>query len=241
MTGAFEGGEQHGKTARSRFHLTFPAGHPTFASPMAKDMPARSLRNPSPAHRRAACLGLGVLAAAFCTALTTGAAADLPCDGLRVMALGDFSLHTAGIAGQMTFVSCRITLHMGLGFYWPWTINYNVLGLAGREIRKPGDLIGGVVRARLFFYLLDNAPSKLWVSPFFQTGIGFRSWNGVERPIGLNAGGLTVGWTFLLPEQWLISAGAGAQYHTGYSNDSFRPPGFALFSPAIDLMVGRYW
>ena len=122
------------------------------------------------------------------------------------------------------------------GLYSPWTQNSNVLGI-GKEA-SPSDLVGAVVRTRVFFYPFAAAPAGLWISPFTQYGLGWATRGGEKRVGFVGAVGASVGYSFLLWKHLIAGLGFGAQYHAARIPGGEGKPSFGLFYPHLDVQVG---
>jgi hypothetical protein len=179
---------------------------------------------------------------AFATAVllastASAIAAEPPCTTRPNAIVADLGLHVINLGYQRT-LSCHVVVQSSAGLYGPWTVNSNVLGLGGGTQNPPGDVIGFVVRGRVFVFPLGHAPGGLWISPYMQGGpvVGTRA---NEKLVGpALATGLSVGWTFRLGERWLIGLGLGGQYHRASLAGSTARPGFSLFGPTVDINVG---
>ncbi len=148
--------------------------------------------------------------------------------------VADLGMHVVNAGYQQT-LGCSVSAQLSAGLYGPWTVNKNVLGLAGGE--RDDDVVGFVVRLRAFVYPMASAPVGLWLSPFVQTGpvVGTR---GPDRLDGAAfAVGLSVGWTWRLAPRWLLAFGLGGQYHRVAFAGSTARPGFSLPAPQLDLNV----
>ncbi len=176
---------------------------------------------------------LSPLAAAL---LAAPSAQAQPSCGERPNALvADLGMHVVNVGYQRT-LGCYLAAQASAGLYVPWNVNLNVLGL-GEEHDPPGDVAGFVARARVFVFPLGGAPAGLWVSPFAQGGV-VRGTRGGETLTGAAfAAGLSVGWTWRLGARWLLGLGFGGQYHTASFEGSAAFPGFARFSPTVDINV----
>jgi hypothetical protein len=176
------------------------------------------------------------LLAALASLLATRAAAAQDCVARPNAVVADLGLHVISLGYQRTR-GCVVTVQASAGLYSPWTVNSNVLGLAGADHDPPGDVIGFALRARAFVHPFGTAPGGLWVSPFVQAGPVRATVGGVASGGLAAAAGLSVGWTWLLGERWLLGLGLGAQYHTASFDGSAAFPGFARFSPTVDINV----
>jgi hypothetical protein len=174
---------------------------------------------------------------ALASLLSTRAAAAQTCVGRPNAVVADLGLHVINVGYQRT-LGCLVTVQASAGLYSPWTVNSNVLGLAGADHDPAGDVIGLVLRARAFVHPLGTAPGGLWVSPFAQAGPVSATRGGASLGGLAVAAGLSVGWTWLPGDRWLVGLGLGAQYHTARFEGSTAFPGFARFSPTVDINAG---
>lgn len=163
--------------------------------------------------------------------------AKAPCTEKPNAIVADLGLHVINIGYQRTF-GCYFVAQSSAGLYGPWTVNSNVLGLGGGEQNPPGDVIGFVVRGRVFVFPLGHAPGGFWISPYVQGGPVSATRSG-EKLVGpAFASGLSLGWTFRLGERVLLGLGLGGQYHrTAFAGSAARP-GFSLFGPTVDINLG---
>lgn len=169
--------------------------------------------------------------------LAGGAASAQPCARRPDAVVADLGLHVINLGYQRT-LGCFVTAQASAGLYSPWTVNANVLGLAGGDHSPAGDVIGAVLRGRAFVYPFGTAPGGFWVSPFVQAAVVGATRDGRSLLGPALAAGLSVGWTWRLGERWLLGLGLGAQYHTATFDGSAAFPGFARFSPTVDINVG---
>lgn len=178
---------------------------------------------------------VALTAFAACAALTRAAGAD-DC-ALRPNAIvADLGMHVINAGFQRT-LGCHVVAQGSVGLYVPWTVNTNALGLAGGDRDPPGDVAGAVLRGRAFFFPWGAAPTGLWVSPFAQGGPVWGTRGGVSRVGPALAAGLSLGGTFAVGARVLIALGLGAQYHVVTFEGDASPPGFARFSPTVDINV----
>lgn len=165
------------------------------------------------------------------------AAEPPPCVMRPNAIVADLGMHVINLGYQRT-VNCYFAVQSSAGLYGPWTVNSNVLGLGGGDQNPDGDVIGFVIRGRVFVFPFGRAPGGLWISPYVQRAavVGTRS---DEKIVGAAlATGLSVGYTFRLGERWLIGLGLGGQYHRASFAGSTARPGFSLFGPTLDINVG---
>lgn len=151
--------------------------------------------------------------------------------------VADLGMHVVNIGYQRT-LNRRVALQASAGLYAPWTVNSNVFGLAGGDHDPPGDVIGAVLRGRAFVFLVGAAPGGLWVSPFAQAGVVTATVAGRAQLGPTWAVGVSAGYTFVIARRVLIALGLGAQYHVAAPAGSAVFPGFARFSPTVDINVG---
>ena len=157
-----------------------------------------------------------------------------PCAAQPNALVADLGMHVVNAGYQRRF-GCRIGAQLSAGLYGPWTVNQNVLGLAGGD--RDDDVLGLVVRGRVFVYPGARAPLGLWLSPFVQAGpvTGTRA---TEKLDGTAfAVGVSVGWTWSLAARWQLALGLGAQYHRVSFAGSTARPGFSLPAPQLDVNV----
>src|SRR5262245_58276006 len=157
-------------------------------------------------------------------------ARDIP-DAVLV---GDFGLHVVG-AGHHQTLSRWLTGQILLDLYAPWTQNLHLLG-SGNE--PDADVIGGVVRVRVFVHPFGNAPRGFWLSPFTQLGPVWATRAGETRTGVAGATGISAGYSFWLRDRVLLALGAGAQYHAAAIPGGRTTPSFAGFYPTVDIMTG---
>ncbi len=167
----------------------------------------------------------------------TSAAEPPPCVMRPNALVADLGLHVINLGYQRT-INCYFVVQSSAGLYGPWTVNSNVLGLGGGTQNPDGDVIGFVIRGRVFVFPFGHAPGGLWISPYAQRAavLGTRA---NEKLVGpALATGLSVGWTFRLGERWLLGLGLGGQYHHVSFAGSTTRPGFSLFGPTVDINLG---
>ena len=148
--------------------------------------------------------------------------------------VADLGLHVVN-AGYQRTLNCTVALQVSAGLYGPWTVNKNVAGLAGGD--RDADVVGAVLRTRLFVFLRRRAPLGPWLSPFVQGGLVRATVAGETQSGNALAGGLAVGWTFRVARRWLLALGAGAQLHRVSVDGSTDDPGFARLGPHVDINV----
>lgn len=182
-----------------------------------------------------ALLGSTALAAAL-LAMTTARAEPPPAPTLpKHVVLADLGLHVIGLGYQQTF-SPRFAAQVSANLYVPWTEDPNAFGKHGVSV--DGDIWGGALRGRMFYYPFAQAPSGLWVSPFGQYGLAFANRDGERRPGSVWAVGASVGYALLLFRRALVSLGAGGQYNASRFLGGEGSPNFGRFFPTVDLNVG---
>ncbi|MCC6994381.1 MAG: hypothetical protein IT370_07115 [Deltaproteobacteria bacterium] len=153
----------------------------------------------------------------------------------RNAVVADLGLHVVN-AGYQRTLNCTVALQVSAGLYGPWTVNKNVAGLAGGD--RDADVVGAVLRARLFVFLRRRAPLGPWLSPFVQGGLVRATVAaGSEQSGSALAGGLAAGWTFRVARRWLLALGLGAQLHRVSVDGSTDAPGFARLGPHVDINV----
>jgi hypothetical protein len=182
------------------------------------------------------------LAAAVVTtvALTASAAARAepiaaPPPPPRNALIADLGQHVIA-GGYQRVLAPWLSAQIVAGLYSPWTQNSNVLGIGAEA--SPSDLVGAVVRTRIFVYPFAAAPAGLWISPFTQYGLGWATRGGEKRVGAVGAVGASVGYTFLLWKHLLAGLGAGVQYHAARIPGGEGKPSFALLYPHLDIQLG---
>lgn len=138
----------------------------------------------------------------------------------------DLGLHVIGVGYQRT-LSPHLAFSISGGLYDPWTVT-----------DKVGDVRGGIVRLRPYFFLTDSAPRGLWLSPFFQGGIVSGQRAGAARVGTAAAMGGSVGYAFLFGDVVHLSLGLGAQLHGARIPDSPAAPSFYGVGFHADATVG---
>jgi len=113
----------------------------------------------------------------------------------------DLGLHVIGLGYQRT-LSDHVALSISGGLYDPWTVT-----------DKVGDLRGGMLRVRPYFFFTDHAPKGLWISPFAQGSVVRGTQNGEEKTGGGFALGAATGYAFLFGDVVHLSLGVGGQLH----------------------------
>lgn len=162
---------------------------------------------------------------------STGARADegeVPVNAV----VADLGLHVVGV-GHQRVITPRISGQLAVDLYVPWTQNRDLFGISNGY---RGDVAGLILRGRVFVTLLGTAQSGLWVSPFFQVGVGTAKTGELSELGPLGAVGTSVGYQAILLKHLLISGGLGVQYHAAAG-----PPRFGGFYPTVDLVVGYAW
>jgi len=192
--------------------------------------------------RRAPRLYLASCLAASSTTLLLASTSEAapsgpPCAERPNAIVADLGLHVINLGYQRT-LNCYLVAQSSAGLYGPWTVNSDVLGLGGGPQDPPGDVIGFVVRGRVFVFPLGQAPGGFWISPYVQAGPVVGTRNGKKLIGPAFASGLSLGWTFRLGERWLLGLGLGGQYHRVAFAGSTARPGFSLFGPTLDINLG---
>lgn len=144
--------------------------------------------------------------------------------------LADLGLHVIGLGYQRT-VTSSVALQADVDWYVPWTQTDEAL-----------DTMGAVLRLRPVFFVTDDAPKGLWISPFVQGGF-VRADRGTETKVGpAGALGASVGYALLIADHLHLSAGAGVQVHgarvPGGPNREPTDPSFYGPYPHLDGTVG---
>ncbi len=140
--------------------------------------------------------------------------------------LADLGLHVIGLGFQRT-VSPHVAISVSGGLYDPWTVT-----------DKLGDIRGWIIRARPYFFALEEAPRGLWVSPFIQGGSVSGTQGGVEKSGGTGALGASVGYALLLGDILHLSLGLGGQLHFAKLKGSAAPPSFYTAGLHLDATLG---
>jgi hypothetical protein len=148
--------------------------------------------------------------------------------------VADLGQHVIGAGYQRTLTPWAAA-QVALDFYDPWTQNSNFLGVSGDANR--GDLIGGVVRGRVFFYPWKSAPTGVWLSPFTQAGVGWATRAGETRTGPIWAAGLSAGYSLLFGPV-LVGLGGGLQFHAAHIPGGAGAPSFARLYPHLDIHLG---
>jgi hypothetical protein len=172
-------------------------------------------------------IGLFLCGATF---VTSARAEEPP----RNIALADLGLHVVGVGYQRTVTPWMAT-QLSLNLYGPWTHNMHLL--SGSD-EPDNDVLGGVVRQRIFFYPLREAPIGPWLSPFAQFGVARATKDGKEGSGSVGAIGVSAGYSFLIAKRVHLAVGLGAQYHAAYFASFQGPPRFGGFYPHLDLNLG---
>ena len=149
--------------------------------------------------------------------------------------LADLGLHVVGLGYQRT-LSSHVALQLAADAYTPWTQNINLLGLPGEA--TAGDTSGWVIRARPFVYPLGGGPTGVWVSPFFQAGVGSATRDGQREQGRLWAAGASVGYSWLMGHRVHIAFGVGGQYHVADFPGGADAPSFSRPYPTLDGSIG---
>jgi hypothetical protein len=155
----------------------------------------------------------------------------------RYMLLADLGAHVLGLGYGRTLAP-ELAVQIGADLYSPWTQNVNLLGLGLPGVTTHGDLVGGILRGRAFYYPFASAPSGFWLSPFLQYGLGKATRDGEPRVSSVWAAGASAGYAFLLGRSVVIALGAGAQYHAAHVLGGDGAPSFGRFYPTLDINVG---
>ena len=146
--------------------------------------------------------------------------------------VADLGMHVVN-AGYQRTLGCHVSAQLSAGLYGPWTVNQDVLGLAGGA--RDDDVVGVVVRARAFVYPTASAPVGLWLSPFVQAGPVAGTRRAQQLDGSAFAVGISVGWTWRFAGRWLFAVGLGGQYHRVSFAGSTARPGFSLPAPQLDV------
>lgn len=148
--------------------------------------------------------------------------------------LADLGLHVVGV-GYQANLRPWLAAQVALDGYVPWTENFHVLG---PKNAKRTDVAGLVVRQRLFFHPFGKAPEGFWISPFAQYGLVWATRNDQKRIGETVAGGLSVGWSFVLLRHLFLGLGGGAQYNAAHILGGKGSPSFGAFRPTADILLG---
>ncbi|MEP7126735.1 MAG: hypothetical protein ABJE95_37745 [Byssovorax sp.] len=149
--------------------------------------------------------------------------------------IADLGLHVIA-GGYQRSLAPWLSAQIVAGLYSPWTQSNNSLGLS--PTLKGGDLVGAVVRTRIFVYPFASAPAGLWISPFTQYGLGWATRDGQKRIGAVGAVGASVGYTLLLWKHVLAGLGGGLQYHAARIPRGEGPPSFGRLFPQLEIQVG---
>ncbi len=168
--------------------------------------------------------------------LTGSVFAAEPAEPSRTALVADLGQHVVGVGLQRSF-SPRIAGQLALDYYQPWTQNINFLGLSG-DANKGGDLRGGIVRGRVFFFLTGAAPAGLWISPYAQAGVGFGLRDGARHAGPVWAVGASVGYTAFVSSAVFLGGGLGLQYHAASIPGGDGPPSYSRFYPQVEIQLG---
>ena len=153
----------------------------------------------------------------------------------RHVVLADLGLHVIGVGYQHSF-SPRFSAQLSASYYVPWTEDTNAFGKLGAT--ADGDMKGGALRGRMFYYPFAAAPAGLWLSPFAQYGLAMATREGERRLGSVWAVGASAGYAFLFWKRVLGSVGAGAQYNAARFLGGAGSPSFGRFFPTVDLNLG---
>ena len=138
----------------------------------------------------------------------------------------DLGLHVIGL-GYQRKISPHVALSISGGLYVPWTAT-----------DKLGDLRGGMVRLRPYFFFTDEAPRGVWLSPFIQGAVASGDRNGVSKSGPGFALGAAVGYAFLFKDVVHLSLGLGGQLHLVQIEGGSAPPSFYTAGIHFDATVG---
>lgn len=181
----------------------------------------------------------GGLAASLALLLSTPARAETPAPAPparpRNGLIADLGLHVIA-GGYQRSLAPWLSAQIVAGLYSPWTQSGNNLGLS--PALKGGDLVGAVVRTRVFVYPFASAPAGLWISPFTQYGLGWATRAGEKRAGAVGAVGASVGYSLLLWNRVLAGLGGGVQYHAARIPGGDGPPSFGRFYPQLEIQLG---
>ncbi len=148
--------------------------------------------------------------------------------------IGDFGLHVVGAGHHQTF-NRYLAAQFLLDLYDPWTVNQHLVGPSNTP---NADVLGAVVRARVFVHPFGQAPRGLWLSPFTQLGPVWATRAGVKRAGIAGATGVSIGYSIWIRDHVLIGLGAGAQYHAAVISGGDDSPSFAGLYPTVDILSG---
>lgn len=146
--------------------------------------------------------------------------------GPKNIVFADLGLHVIGLGFQRT-VSPHVALSVSANMYVPWTVT-----------DKLGDLRGGVLRLRPYFFITNEAPRGMWVSPFIQGGFVSGERDGTSKMGSTGALGASLGYAFLFADRVHLSLGIGGQMHYGWIPDSSAAPSFYTAGFHADLTLG---
>lgn len=140
--------------------------------------------------------------------------------------LADLGLHVIAVGFQRT-LSPHVALSVSAGLYDPWTVT-----------DKVGDLRGGVLRLRPYFFLSDEAPRGAWISPFIQGGAVRGDRDGATKVGATAALGASIGYAALFWDVLHVSLGLGGQIHTAKLSGGDAPPSFYTAGIHVDGTIG---
>lgn len=163
------------------------------------------------------------------------ARAEAPTPQPRNLVLADLGLHVIGVGLQHSF-SPRFSAQLSANYYVPWTEDTNAFGKSGAT--ADGDIKGGALRGRMFYYPFAAAPAGLWLSPFAQYGLVTGTREGERRLGSVWAVGASAGYALLLWKRALASLGVGAQYNAAHFLGGEGSPNFGRFFPTVDFNLG---
>lgn len=140
--------------------------------------------------------------------------------------LADLGLHVVG-AGFQQSISSHVALQLALESYTPWTQEDTFF-----------ELQGVVVRARPVFYAAADTPTRWWLSPFAQAGIGYATRDGTHQSGLVWAAGASIGYAWLVWSRIHIAIGAGIQYDVARIPGGDSKPSFSTIWPTLDGTIG---
>jgi hypothetical protein len=174
---------------------------------------------------------------ALASMITTAAPAPAQADEVPPAALvADLGLHVIGAGHHQTFTR-YLAAQFLLDLYDPWTVSQHLL--TPNPHHQPNtDLLGAVIRTRIFVHPFGQAPRGLWLSPFTQLGPVWATRAGTKRAGIAGATGLSAGYSLWIRDHALLALGAGAQYHAAVIPGGDTAPSFAGLYPTVDILAG---
>jgi len=142
------------------------------------------------------------------------------------LVFADLGLHVIGLGFQRT-VSPHVAISVSAGLYDPWTVT-----------DKVGDIRGGYLRVRPYFFLTDLAPRGVWISPFVQGAAVSGERAGVAKVGPAGSLGASAGYAFLFGDIVHLSLGLGGQLHFAQIPGGSASPSFYTAGVHADATLG---